>query len=206
MDKVFKTLGASNHCLNEREAVDYYTTDPDCVKDLLKVEKFSKTVLEPCCGCGNIAHELELAGYNVIATDLYDHGYGKVGVDFFTDYISIDCDVITNPPYMLGTEFVKHALDIMKPGTKMALFLKLQFLEGQERLTNIYAQNHLKKVYIYSKRVACFKNNEMWQRNDDGSYKLDKAGNKQKVNSAVCYAWYIFEKDYAGKPTIDWIS
>ena len=54
-EKVFRILGASNHSEEEREAHDFYSTDPDCVGDLLKVELFGKEVLEPCCGSGNIS-------------------------------------------------------------------------------------------------------------------------------------------------------
>ena len=46
----------------------------------------------------------------------------------------------------------------------------------------------------------------MYLKNDDGSFKLDKAGNMIKVPSAVCYCWYIFDKDYCGDPQIKWIN
>ena len=75
-EKVFRIIGASNHSAEEREATDFYSTDPDCVKDLLKLEQFENKILEPCCGSGNISKVLEEAGHKVISTDLYDHGYG----------------------------------------------------------------------------------------------------------------------------------
>ena len=124
----------------------------------------------------------------------------------FKEYHIIDCDIVTNPPFGLATEFVDKCLHDMTPNHKLALFLKLQFLEGQDRFNKIYKLGHLKKIYIYSKRVACYKNDEMWQKNDDGSFKLDRNGNKIKTQSAVCYAWYIFDLSYNGKPEIDWIT
>lgn len=204
-EDLFRIIGASNHCKDEREAVDFYSTDPDCVKDLLKVEQFGKTVLEPCCGNGNIAEVLKEACYEVIATDLYDHGYGEIGVDCFS-YTNIETDIISNPPYSLTTEFITHMLNELKPGHKMALFLKLQVLEGQARYRQIFQQKKLRAVYIYVNRVACYKNDERYQKNEDGSYILDKAGNKKKIGSAACYAWYIFDADYCGDPTIKWIT
>lgn len=204
-EKVFRIIGASNHCDKEREATDFYSTDPDCVKDLLELENFSETVLEPCCGSGNISKVLEDANFKVISTDLYDHGYGQSGIDLFS-YKDIDVDVITNPPFGIVTDFIEHMLKELKPKRKMALFLKLQFLEGQDRYKKIFSQKKLKTVYLYSKRVACFKNNEMYVKNEDGSFKLDKDGNKIKVPSAVAYAWYIFETDYCGDPVIKWLS
>lgn len=204
-EKVFKIIGASNHCADKREATDFYSTDPDCVKDLLRLERFENKILEPCCGSGNISKALEEAGYDVTSTDLYDHGYGTSGVDLFT-YEDIDVSIVTNPPFGIVTEFIEHMLDNLRPGHKMALFLKLQFLEGQDRYKKIFSRKNLKTVYVYTKRVACYKNNEMYLKNDDGTFKLDKDGDKIKVPSAVAYAWYVFDKDYQGDPTIKWIN
>lgn len=201
-----KTLGASNLCNNERELNDFYTTDEDCVRELLKVESFEHTILEPCCGTGNISKVLEDVGYHVISTDLIDRGYGKGNVDFFKEYTKIETDLITNPPFGLATDFVEHALKYTVGKHKIALFLKLQFLEGQDRYNKIYSQKKLKKIYVFSKRVACYKGNEKYQRNDDGSFKMDRVGNLLKVQSAVCYAWLIFETDYNGLPQLDWVN
>ena len=204
-EDLFRIIGASNHCADEREAVDFYSTDPDCVKDLLELEQFGNKVLEPCCGNGNIAKVLTEAGYDVTATDLYDHGYGTAGVDCF-DYTNIDQDIITNPPYSLTTEFIEHMINELKSGHKMALFLKLQVLEGQARYQKIFSQGKLKRVYVYVNRVACYKNDERYQKNEDDSLKLDKDGNPKKIGSAACYAWYIFDADYNGFPEVRWIA
>ena len=40
-NKVFTTLGASNHSQKEREQNDYYATDPRALELLLALEKFS---------------------------------------------------------------------------------------------------------------------------------------------------------------------
>lgn len=201
-----KILGASNHTEAVREENDFYSTDPDCVKDLLAVETFNHDLLEPCCGTGNISKALEEAGYNVTSTDLIDRGYGIGGIDFFKHYQVIDTDVVTNPPYGLATEFMEHCLNHTVGNHKIALFLKLQTLEGAARFTKVFNQKHLKKVYIYSKRVACYKGDERYQRNNDGTLKLDKAGNPLKIQSAVCYAWFIFDTSYVGLPVLDWIN
>jgi hypothetical protein len=204
-EDLFRIIGASNHSKDDREAVDFYSTDPDCVKDLLAVEKFDSKILEPCCGNGNIAKELANAGFYVTATDLYDHGYGTIGIDCF-DYKNIDSDIISNPPYSLTTEFIEHMLNELKPGHKMALFLKLQVLEGQARYQKIFSQGKLKIVYVYVNRVACYKNDERYQKNEDGSLILDKAGNPKKIGSACAYMWAVWEADYCGFPEIHWIN
>lgn len=205
-EDIYKLLGASNHCKEEREEHDFYSTDPDCVRDILKVEQFSKNILEPCCGTGNISKVLEEAGYDVKSTDLIDRGYGVGGIDFFEHYKVIDSDVITNPPFGLATDFVERCLNIMTSHHKLALFLKLQFLEGQERFEKIFSKKHLETVYIYSKRVACYKNDEQYQKDKDGNLILDKDGNAKKIGSAVCYVWLVFNLDYVGDPKLKWIT
>ena len=50
--KVFKTLGSSNHTLDERAKFDYYATDPQAVKMLLALETFAPVIWEPACGEG----------------------------------------------------------------------------------------------------------------------------------------------------------
>ena len=42
--KVFTTLGSSNHVPEEREAFDYYATDPRAVEMLLELEQFSPVI------------------------------------------------------------------------------------------------------------------------------------------------------------------
>jgi len=79
----------------------------------------------------------EAHGYDVISTDLVYRGYGWGGIDFLKPdekYTAPkQCDIITNPPYKYAKEFVEHALDIIADGYKVAMFLKLQFLEGKAR-------------------------------------------------------------------------
>ena len=56
--KVFTTLGSSNHVPEEREAFDYYATDPRAVEMLLELEQFSPVIWEPACGEGHISKEV----------------------------------------------------------------------------------------------------------------------------------------------------
>lgn len=89
----------------------------------------------------------------------------------------------------MAKEFVEHALDISQESVKVAMFLKLTFLEGQKR-KDLFKKYPPKKIYVFSNRVDCWKN-----------------GTKpQKAAKAVCYAWFIWEKGYNGKPRIDWIN
>lgn len=81
---VFVTTGASNHSSEDREANDYYATDPKAAKLLLQIEHFDKDneIWECACGEGHMAKVFESEGYRVRATDLIDRNFGKSGIDF----------------------------------------------------------------------------------------------------------------------------
>ena len=69
-------------------------------------------------------------------------------------------DIITNPPYSTGLEFVQRALESVRPGGKVAMFLKVQFLEGQKRGASLRIPPP-RIVYISRSRLACYKNGDM---------------------------------------------
>lgn len=184
---VFTTLGASNHIAEERQSHDYYATDPIAVEKLLEVERFNDNILECCCGEGHISKVLEKHGYNVTSEDLIDRGYGIPGKDFFKREYWVG-DIVTNPPYKQALEFVSHSLDVVDENSKVAMLLKIQFLEGQERY-KFFKKSPPKTVYVFSKRILCAKN-----------------GDFTKIkSSAICYAWFIWEKGHKNDPIIRWI-
>ena len=131
---MFKTLGASNHADHDRQAEDYYATEPKATEWLCKLEHFAGPILEPSCGEGHIAKVLMAHGYEVECRDLVNRGFGISGKDFLSiDNTSWQGDIITNPPYKFALEFVRKALAIIPNGHKVAMFLKIQFLEGKAR-------------------------------------------------------------------------
>jgi adenine-specific DNA methylase len=132
-NSVFKTLGASNHADHERERNDYYATEPAAVEWLCKLETFNHKVLEPSCGAGHISEVLKAHGYEVESRDLVDRGYGTQADFLSIDNQEWDGDIITNPPYSFAQEFVEKALRIIPDGHKVAMFLKITFLEGKKR-------------------------------------------------------------------------
>lgn len=185
---IFKTLGASNHSNSERESDDYYATDPKAVELLLDLESFSVNILEPACGEGHMSKVLSNYGHSVLSTDLIDRGFGQGGIDFLGETISHwEGDIITNPPYKYAKEFVEKALKIIPTGNKVAMFLKLQFLEGKNRKA-LFMKNPPKVVYISSSRLECGING-----NFNGT-------------SAVAYAWFVWVKGFDGDPIIKWFN
>ena len=185
---VFRRLGASNHCSHERQPEDYYATDPKAVTLLLELESFKGPILEPCCGEGHISKVLLENGFKVESFDIVDRGFGKVQ-DFLSDEVSSwKGDIITNPPYKLTNEFLNKALQIVPNGRKVAMFLKVQFLEGKQR-KEFFRKYPPKKIWVSSSRLKCGMN-----------------GDFGGANSALAYAWFIWEKGYQGETVLDWFN
>lgn len=189
--KVFKTLGSSNHTPDERAQFDYYATDPQAVEMLLALETFAPVIWEPACGEGHISNVLAAHGYEVISTDLIYRGFGEPEpMDFLTEtFPDFEGDIITNPPYSAGLEFVKRALETVRPGGKVAMFLKVQFLEGKRR-GEFFKKSPPRSVYISRSRLACYKNGDLTTNSE----------------SAIAYAWYVWEKGFIGDPVIKWFN
>lgn len=190
--KLFVTLGASNHASSERAEHDYYATDPVALELLLEKESFDKSVWECACGGGHLSEVLLSHGYDVISTDLVDRGYGVSGVDFFACHDPFDGDIVTNPPYKYAKEFVEHALELVRDGHRVAMFLKIQFLEGKAR-RELFDRFPPKFIYVATGRINCCKN---------GDFSPAQRGN----NSAQAYAWFIWEKGYTGEPVLRWFN
>ncbi len=129
---LYTRLGASNHAIEDREMNDYYATDPIAIDLLLKEEVFNKNIWECACGGGHMSERLKENGFNVYSTDLINRGYPDDILDFLNSDIAFDGDIITNPPYKYAQEFIEKSLDSVNEGNKVAMFLKLTFLESKK--------------------------------------------------------------------------
>lgn len=188
---IYTTLGASNHTDKERQQHDYYATEPKAMELLLAEESFHPVVWECACGEGHLSKVLEKHGFEVISTDLIYRGFGDPEpLDFLKDTLeNFEGDIITNPPYKYALEFVEQALNSVQPGRKVAMFLKLTFLEGQKR-KEFFLHNPPKTIYVSSSRLMCAMN-----------------GNFASIlSSAAAYAWFVWEKGFKGDPVIKWIN
>lgn len=193
MKKSINTLGATNHSKKERSKLDYYGTNPNAVKSLLREERFTQEVWEPTAGHHNIVNVLEEYKYKVRSTDIFDYGFGDELVNFLELSKSsfkepFEGDIIMNPPYYDAVPFVQKALELIQPGRKVAAFLRLLFLEGQGRYENIFKNDPPKTIYVFSKRQVCSKVDDFTE------------------GSAVAYCWIVWEKGFAGNPIIKWIK
>lgn len=119
-----------------RSESDFYPTPRECTEALLGFLGLPKWhfIWEPACGNGAISKALGENGYNhVISTDLNDFGFGNCGHDFLkTNWISsrIPNFIITNPPFFLAEQFIRHAYELDIP---FAFLLKAQFWNAAKR-------------------------------------------------------------------------
>ena len=193
-NSVIKTLGAHNGILESREENDYYATDPKAIDKLLTVEQPSSSIWECACGEGHLSKALQNKGYTVYSSDLVNRHYGVVGTDFLKfdeSPIREQFDILTNPPYKFAKEFVLKALELVEDGQKVFMFLKLTFLEGKTRFKELFSKYPPKRIHVFSERTICAKNGEFEKM--------------QKVGSAIAYAWFVWQKGWTGKTTVDWI-
>lgn len=185
MNEILK--GTSN-----REANDFYATNPKCVVDVLErlnLESDLK-VLEPCAGNGHMAKILKNNFADVKTNDLIQRDYPLDSVgDFLNDYIIDDVDVvITNPPFKYAKQFIEKSLNEINDDGKVIMFARLQLLEGKSRKElNI---KHLEKVFVYTYRVNTAKN-----------------GDEREFlkSSSMCFAWFVYSNNKNSETIIEFI-
>jgi hypothetical protein len=195
MSKGLNIVGSKRFDGTSREIHDYYATDPKVIQDLYRFENIKGFVWENAVGEGNLYNEIiKLPSVDkVIGTDLIDRCKGKFKInDFLKDNnpFKIKPDwIITNPPYKYGKEWVLRSLEAVNDEGKVALLMKLAFLESVSRY-EMFKSTPLRNVYVYSKRVGVYKNNI-----------------KTKNSGLTAYAWYVWDKSFTNnvKPQVDWI-
>lgn len=189
--KTYLTLGVNKNSKSPREEFDFYATSPKAIELLLEKECFSE-VWECAAGECHLAKILESRGILKRKSDVVDRvGGGMEILNFLSNENKKKWygDIVTNPPYKYALEFVEKALSLIEKGRKVAMFLRIQFLEGQRR-RKLFDKEPPKTVYVPSKRLSCAKNGDF----------------KKYGNGAVCYAWFVWEKGFDGKTVIEWIN
>jgi hypothetical protein len=95
--------------------------------------------------------------------------------------------IVTNPPFKLARAFADRALDL---APYVAMLLRVSFLEGAARRPWFKA-GPLARVHISSRRLPMMHRHE-W----DGP----------KSTSAIAFAWFVWDRNHEGPPTIDWFD
>jgi hypothetical protein len=173
---------------------DLYETPPEAVRALLEVEQIpSGAVWEPACGPGAIARVLRESGHEVWATDLVDYDspdQDQHGIDFLMEHGSAPYyvgSIVTNPPFKLADQFVRHAL-LLCP--RVFMLLRLAFLESERRRA-IRESGFLRRVYVFRNRLPM----------------MHRAGwTGPRASSAMAFAWYCWDRTNPGPTELCWIS
>lgn len=167
-------------------AGDLYETPEELTNMILQFEKFEGNVFEPCCASGKMSRVLEKQGYVVISSDIREEDiYGKGGKDFL-GFNELADNIMTNPPYSIGTEVVIHALEHYSK--KVIMLVRIQFLNGVER-KKLYENYPPKRVYVISKRPTLYPSGQPAPKNP----------------GTIDYVWIVWDKDYKGATELKWI-
>lgn len=187
-----KHVGAS---FDARPDGDFYETRSTAVWPLLQLEQLPNPIWEPACGRGAISEVLKAAGHRVVSSDLFDRGYGRVGVDFYQQrkMLARSRSIVTNPPYKaisaegdLGVErWIRHGWDL--GAEKMVLLMRTLALAGKER-SAVHQACQLARVYQFTGRLTMLR------------------GGSQVTDNMIDYAWFVYERGHVGPPTIHWIE
>ena len=179
-------MGASSKSKEKRQEEDFYATDPIALTALLPHVKF-KNVWECACGAGDSSEVLKKAGIHGKSTDLINRGYSKSKIDFLSPLIQEwNGDILTNPPYSLAQEFIEKALSIIPKGRKVAMLLRIQFLESKKR-KDFFDKYPPKIMYVSRSRISCAMNRDF---------------EKYKKGKTICFCWFIWEKGFKGTTQI----
>ena len=183
--------GSSKERRQERARVlDGFNTPKIAVIELLRKEKFQHRIWEPANGYGKISKVLQRKGYQVFTSDIYRWIPETQRQRAFQNFWKPrGGDIITNPPFSLAQLFVEAAMRLLKSGRKLALLLRLQFLESKKRKL-LFEKFPPKKIWVFSGRLP---------RMHQFGWKGNKGG------SILAFAWFIWEKGYKGPTAIGWI-
>ena len=163
----------------ERKERDLYET-PEWVTHALvpHLPPYVKSVYEPAAGSGKMVRALADAGYGVHADDISE------GRDFLQCAGPLNVfSIITNPPYVLATEFIDHALELMKPipGT-VAMLLRTDFDHAKTREWAFSRHPAFAKKVVLTKRIQWFEDS--------------------KGSPSFNHAWFIWDWKHQGAPTL----
>lgn len=164
---------------------DYFPTPAWATHALIENEPFDGEIWECACGDGAMSAVLQKAA-SVRSSDLYDRGFGESGVDFLNTK-GRAANVVTNPPYNAAEGFVRSGLHAAQQ--KVALLLRLAFLEGAHRQRTIFSTSPPSRVWVFSERITFY-----------------PAGAVQKGTGTTAYAWFVWDKGSDGPTELKWFQ
>src|ERR1019366_9757533 len=130
----------------------------------------------------------EFARGQVVASDIFDYGYGQAPLDFLHDEQIVRPEwIITNPPFNLACEFTLRALDLASQG--VAILARTTWIEGKGRYEKLFRDRPPAIYAPFVERVPMVK----------GRWDPD-------ASTATSYAWFIWMQGVVGGAHVDWIE
>lgn len=127
----------------KRRELDFYPTPSNVTIALLNF-LFERNYLvatskiwEPACGNGAMSEVIKKYCKDVYSSDLYNLGYGNMGVDFLSTKNNTFDAIITNPPFNMSTKFIEKAV---KEADIVCMLLKSQYWHSKSRY-ELFMQN-----------------------------------------------------------------
>lgn len=145
---------------------------------------------EPTCGRGFMAATLAERFADVRASDVFDYGYGEV-LDFLAPPAGEGQGarpdwIVTNPPFRLGEEFVRRALDLA--GSGVAMLMRTAFIESAGRYERLFRDRPPSCVAQFVERVPILRG------------RVDP-----RASTATGYCWLVWHKPLTGATALRWI-
>jgi len=165
---------------------DYFPTPRWATHALIDNENFDGDIWECACGDGAMAEVLSVTGNKIIATDLYPRGHGQAGHDFLAATCRVP-NIVTNPPYNAAEAFVAQGLKLAEQ--KLALLLRLAFLEGTNRARTIFAPTPPSRVWVFSERITFY-----------------MSGARRSGAGTTAYAWFVWDKSAPSETQLRWLK
>ena len=165
---------------------DYFPTPRWATHALIDNERFDGDIWECACGDGAMAEVLAGTGNKIIASDLYPRGHGDAGHDFLQSGRRVP-NIVTNPPYNVAEAFIAQGLRLAEK--KLALLLRLAFLEGVGREARIFSQTPPSRVWVFAERITFY-----------------MAGAKRAGAGTTAYAWFVWDIGATGGTQLCWLK
>lgn len=189
MDTTYNLHGAFKPTIKrsaDLDGPDFYPTPRWATFALIDNEQFQGDIWECACGDGAMAEVLADTGNEIVSSDLYDRGYGDTGHDFLKARRSC-ANVVTNPPFHSAEGFVAAGLRVAEH--KLALLLRLAFLEGANRANTIFHRCPPARVWVFSERITFY-----------------MKGAQAAGSGTTAYAWFVWDRAHTGPTELAWFK
>jgi hypothetical protein len=127
-----------------------------------------------------MAEVLAKFSVQVIATDIFDYGYGAGGADFLAGGQAQTDWTVCNPPFKPAIEFTLRALEGSTEG--VAMLCRTSWIEGSERYRRLFSVTPPTLFAPFVERVPMIA----------GRWDPD-------ASSATAYAWFVWRFDGVGR-------